>query len=172
LKKFASAGIGLLSVVVALAMMAGPADARAHRHHRHHRHGGGGGGPGIVCGPGTTNVNGVCVANPPSGPIGNNNFNINPSSITMNLDGTFSASATLSGLPPNIAFNAATAPQCGPGGAAIGLALTGPTDALGRAQLLVFRAGAPGCVPGSYPITLTEATSPFATFVGIVNLHF
>jgi hypothetical protein len=169
LKKFASVGASLLTVVVALAMMAGPADARSHRHHRHHHHGGGGGG-GVVCGPGTTNVGGTCVANPPTGPIGNGNVAVNPSSITMNLDGTFSASVVVSGLPPAIGI-AATAPgTCGPNGT-FNIAATGATDALGRLQALVFK-GAPGCVPGSYPIVFTETGSPFQSFTGFLNLHF
>jgi hypothetical protein len=169
LKKFASVGVSLLAVVVTMAMMAGPADARARRHHRHHR--GGGGGGGVTCGPGTTLVGGVCVANPPTGPIGNGNVAISPSSITMNLDGSFSASAVVSGLPPAIPIGAVTAAAtCGPAGTFAALPL-GPVDALGRLQLLIFK-GAPGCVPGTYPIVIAEGASPFQSFTGFVQLHF
>jgi hypothetical protein len=169
LKKYLSLGVSMLAVVVALAMMAGPADARARRHHRHHR-GGGGGGGGVTCGPGTVLVNGVCTAVPPSGPVGNGNVNISPNSVTMNLDGSFSASVVVSGLPPAIGITSSASATCGPNGTFV-VAATGATDALGRLQALVFK-GAPGCVPGSYPITFAETGSPFQVFTGFLQLHF
>jgi len=170
LKKFATLGVSFAAVMLSVTAFAAPASARAHRHHRHHHHGGGGGG--IVCGAGTVLVNGTCVPTGPTGPVGNANVNFNPSSVTMNLDGTFSASVIVSGLPPAIGIGAVTPPPtCGPAGT-FGVALTSGVDALGRLQALVFRAGAPGCVPGTYPVTFTEATSPFATFTGFITLHF
>jgi len=169
LKKYASVGVGLLSVVFALAMMAGPADAKAHHHNHHHRRGGGGGG-GITCGPGTTNVGGTCVANPPSGPVGNSNVAITPNAVTMNLDGSFSASVVVSGLPATIGMAAAAPATCGPAGT-FAVAPTAATDALGRLQALVFK-GAPGCVPGTYPIVFNETAAPFQSFTGFLTLHF
>jgi hypothetical protein len=168
LRKFASAGISLLAVVVVLTMLEGPADARVHRHHRHHRHRGGG--VGVTCGAGTVNVNGVCTPTGSPGPIGNGNVNFSPNSVTMNLDGSFSASVVVSGLPPNIGMTGTAAGTCGPNGT-FNLAATGATDALGRLQVLVFK-GAPGCVPGSYPVVFTETGSPFQSFTGFLNLHF
>jgi hypothetical protein len=163
LKKFASVGVSLLVVVVTLSMLAGPADARSRHHGRHHRRGAG---PGITCGTGTTNVGGVCVANPTPGPIGNGNVSISPSSITMNLNGSFSASIVVSGLPPLIPVAVTTFTCPTP----VAFTVTSPPDALGRMQLVIGEFG--GCVPGSYPIVFTETASPFQSFTGFINLHF
>ena len=168
MKKFTSVGIGLLSVVVALAMMAGPADARAHRHHRHHRHGGGGGG-GPVCGAGTVLSGGVCVA-VPTGPVGNGNVAITPSSVTLNNLGSFSTNIIVSGLPPLTGALALASPgltaAC-PGGSV--LAAIGGVDATGRLPIV---AAGTNCVAGTFPITITETASPFQTFTGFLTLHF
>ena len=168
MKKLASVGVGLLSVVVVLAMMAGPADARRHRHHRHHRHNGAGGG-GPVCGPGTVLSGGVCVA-VPVGPVGNGNVAITPSSVTLTNTGAFSTNIKVSGLPPlsgavTLASPGLTA-AC-PGGSALGA--IGGVDATGR---LVALAAGNNCVAGTIPITVTETASPFQTFTGFLTLHF
>ncbi|MBV8957465.1 MAG: hypothetical protein JO054_08055 [Actinobacteria bacterium] len=167
MKKYASVGIGLLSVLVALSMMAGPADARAHRHHRHHRHGGGGSGP--VCGAGTVLSGGVCVA-VPVGPVGNGNVAITPSSVTLTNTGNFTTNIVVSGLPPlsgAIAFASPGLTAACPGGSA--LAPIGGVDATGRQVALALGAN---CVAGTFPITITETASPFQTFTGFLTLHF
>lgn len=164
MKKFASVGVSLLVVVVTLSMLAGPADARR-RHHRHHR--GGNNGSGITCGPGTSNVGGVCVANPNPGPQGNGNVAINPNAITMNLNGSFSSSVTVTGLPPLIPVTV-TPFSCGT--TTVLFTVTGGPDALGRLQAVIGTFG--GCVPGSYPIVFTETASPFQSFTGFIQLHF
>jgi len=169
LKKYATLGIGLLSVVTALALMAAPADARAHRHHRHHRHGGGGGGGGITCGPGTVNSGGTCVP-VPTGPTGNGNVNITPNNVTMNLDGTFASSVVVSGLPPLTPVTTNTGITCGTSTITVTLN-TANTDALGRIGATIAN-GTPSCVAGTYPLTFTETTSPFQTFTGFLTLHF
>jgi len=168
LKKFASVGVGLLSVLVALSMMAAPADARAHRHHRHHRHGGGGGG-GTTCGAGTVLSGGVCVA-VPTGPVGNGNVAITPSSVTLTNLGAFTTNIIVSGLPPLTGALAIASPgltaAC-PGGS--GLGAIGGVDGTGR--LVVVALGI-NCVAGTFPITFTETASPFQTFTGFLTLHF
>jgi len=169
LKKFTSVGVGLLSVLVALAMMAAPADARAHRHHRHHRHGGGGGGGGVTCGPGTVLSGGVCVA-VPTGPVGNSNVAITPSSVTLTNTGAFSSNIIVSGLPPLFAAltaNGAPLAAACPGGST--LAPIGGVDATGR---LVLVAAGFNCVAATVPITITETASPFQSFTGFLTLHF
>jgi hypothetical protein len=166
LKKLASVGVSLLVVVVTLSMLAGPADARR-RHHRHHR--GGGGGGGVTCGPGTVLSGGVCVA-VPTGPVGNGNVAITPSSVTLTNLGAFSTNIIVSGLPPlttalTLASPGLTA-AC-PGGS--GLAAIGGVDATGR---LVIIAVGFNCVAATFPITFTETASPFQTFTGFLTLHF
>ena len=150
-----------------MAMMAGPADARAHRHHRHHRHRGGG--PGIACGPGTVNSGGVCVP-VPSGPVGNGNVSITPSSVTLNNLGSFSTNIVVRGLPPLTTALALSSPgltaAC-PGGST--LSAVGGVDGAGR---LVALAAGTNCVAGTFPITITETASPFQTFTGFLTLHF
>src|SRR5947209_8579091 len=103
MKKFASAGIGVLAVVVAVAMMAGPADARAHRHHRHHRHGGGGGG--VVCGPGTVLSGGTCVPAPAPTPTAHCFAANNPAQIQgagSPIPGAVVINVVCENLTPNI----------------------------------------------------------------------
>jgi hypothetical protein len=50
------------------------------------------------------------------------------------------------------------------------------TDGTGRAQVALTEFTVPpapnGCVPGTYPITFTEANSPFHTFTGFITLQF
>jgi hypothetical protein len=169
LKKFAAVGVSLLAVVVTMAMMAGPADARSRHHGRHHR-GGGGGTPGPVCGPGTTLVNGVCTANPPTGPVGNGNVTITPNNVTMLLNGTFNTSITVSGLPP---LTTVTPGFVACGGPAFIFPVSGTvtSDALGRITLGYTNIGG-GCIPGTYPLVFTENASPFQSFTGFLTLHF
>jgi len=158
-------GIGFLVGVLSVAtLMAVPASAARHRHHRNHHPG-----SGIVCGVGTANVGGVCTPTTPAGPIGNANFVITPSDITMNLDGSFAASLTLSGLPPFIFINGFATSLSAACTGVTAFSTTGGTDALGRNQGVLSGIG---CVPGTYPLTLFEGTAPFQTFTGFLTLHF
>jgi hypothetical protein len=161
-------GVGVLAALLGVALLlASPADARRHHHHHHHR---GGGGGGVVCGPGTVLVNGVCTPVPNPGPQGNANVVISPSDVTMNLNGTFAASAVVSGLPPLANSNAVAPTTCGTGTFTIAPAAA-VSDALGRRQVTIAKA-ATGCVPGTYPIVFTETVSPFQSFTGFITLHF
>ena len=177
----------LLSVMTAMAV---PATAAVHHHHHHHHRRGGGGG----CGPGTTNQGGVCTPTGTSGPKGSPNVVITPSNVTMTLDGHFSATAEVTGLPPFTTIIPETAPisilgfagalpgqPCGakflpfpgiPGVTFTGEILYGggQADATGRYVTSLTSFGS--CVPGTYPITFTEPASPFQTFTGFITLHF
>ena len=164
LKKYSSLGVSLLTVLVALAMMAGPADARVHRHHRHHRRGGGGG---IVCGPGTVNVGGVCTPTTPPGPT--SNFQVVPGTIQMAVasatTGKFSASVMGTGLPQGSYTVTA-------GGAACPITVTGSpatADIFGR---IFVTLSATACHPGTYPVQASQAAAPFQTFLSNITLTF
>ncbi|MBV9253234.1 MAG: hypothetical protein JOZ37_18725 [Actinobacteria bacterium] len=176
----------LLSVMTAMAV---PATAAVHHHHHHHHRRGGGGG----CGPGTTNQGGVCIPTGTPGPTGNSNVKITPSDVTMTLNGQFTATAEVTGLPPFTTIITEKAPvfvlgftipvpgqPCGPKVTpipGIPVAFTGEilygggqADATGRYVTSLRTIGS--CVPGTYPITFTEPASPFQTFTGFITLHF
>src|SRR5581483_302225 len=84
----------------------------------------------------------------------------------------------VSGLPPLTTVASNSPITCGPAGAAIVVLPTKAiaVDGAGRAQVSITnatgRVGTPGCVPGTYPLTFTETTSPFQTFTGFLTLHF
>ena len=159
-------GIGLLVGLLSVAtFMAAPASARVHHHHHHHHHNGGG----ITCGPGTVNVGGVCTPTGNPGPTGNSNVAITPGSATMTLDGLFDTNVVITGLPPFITVD--TAITACDFDATIGLDST-TTDALGRLVGDIFNNVTDVCVPGTYPVTFTETTTPFQTFTGFFTLHF
>jgi len=113
----------------------------------------------------------MCTPTGPTGPVGNGNVVITPDDITMNLDGTFATSFVVTGLPPLTPI-AGTTFSCGPPGGLSGTVLAGTTDALGRLQNTLSFSGAPGCVPGTYPIVFSETGPPFQNFTGFFTLHF
>lgn len=172
MRRFMSTTLALAVVTSCGMAIAAPAFAARHRHHRHHRaHGAN------TCGPGTVNSGGVCVP-AGGGPEGSGNVKIDPSDVTMTLDGLFASSAVVSGLPPLTTVASNSPITCGPAGAAIVVLPTKgiAADGAGRAQVSVTnatgRVGTPGCVPGTYPLTFTETSSPFQTFTGFIILHF
>ena len=163
-------GVGLLVGLLSVAtFMAAPASARVHHHHHHHHHGGGGSGP--TCGPGTVNIGGTCTPSGSSGPTGNGNVTVAPSNIAMTVDGTFGATIVVSGLPPFIGIDTNSGFTCG-GSTVTVVTNTGSSDALGRVGAEVYNTGPGSCVPGTYPILMTETDTPFQTFTGFITLHF
>jgi hypothetical protein len=137
-------------------MSAGPAAAihrhNDHHHHHHHHHTGGGSGPS-----GT-------------GPSGNSNVVITPSDITMTLNGDFSTTVDVKGLSPLgsgfVSSDALTA-ACTAG---LNAFVVGNTAGL-TGEIVVSISGS-GCVPGTYPIVITQISDPVVTFTGFITLHF
>ena len=170
MRKFASLGASLAIAFAYVALMATPASA-AHHHHHHHHHGGGGGGGGVTCGPGTSLVNGVCTPNP-TGPVGNSNVDITPSDILMTLDGHFATAAIVHGLPPLTTITAVAVACNGTGNTIFNFLNSATTDAQGNIGDSIQAIGAGPCVPGTYPLTFKENSSPFQTFVGFITIHF
>jgi len=166
-RKSASLAVSLVVVCAYVVMTAGPASA-VHRHHHHHHHVGRG--SGHTCGAGTLKMAGMCTPSGPSGPSGNSNVMITPSDITMTLNGDFSTSVTVTGLSPlssGFVDSDALLAACTGG---LNIFVVGGTAGL-KGEIAVSISGS-GCVPGTYPIVITQISDPVVTYTGFVTLHF
>jgi len=87
----------------------------------------------------------------------------------MNLLGNFSASVTVKGLSPlgsGIVDSPGLAFACG----ALTIDVVGGSAGL-TGEIVVAIAGT-DCVPGTYPIVVTQFSDPVVTFTGFITLHF
>lgn len=167
MRKLASLGVGLAIACTYVASTAGPAAAIPRHHHHHHHHTGGRRGP--TCGAGTVNVSGVCTPSG-TGPSGDSNVVITPNNITMTLNGDFSTTVVVKGLSPlssGFVDSDALTAACTAG---LNIFVVGNTAGL-TGEIVVSISGS-GCVPGTYPIVITQISDPVVTFTGFITLHF